>query len=224
MIPETEEEYAVQDGRSPRPIESILPYSRDPDENPVMSCDTHFLLFYYLYSQRDMSDHQAVLEMDTPQETREYRDAPLTPGRTPPHGREDGKPARRLKTESQGDGGEMARLRGAVDNNAYFSYRLHNETSADLTQAVISTATQLVKWANGMTEMQTAIRDHSRQVNGQLTTIDNLVTRMEKSALVAALGTSARTVSPDRGDRAQLCEANRRASQGWRRRSRSQRR
>ena len=171
-----------------------------------------------------MSHHQAVLQMDTPQETREYLDAPLTPGRTPPHGQEDGKPARRLKTESQGDGGEIARLRGAVDNDAYFLYRLHNETSADLTQAVISTATQLVKWANGMTKMQTAIRDHSRLVNGQLTTIDNLVTRMEKSALVAALGTSARTFSPDRGDRAQLCEANRRAFQGWRRRSRSQRR
>ena len=84
------------------------------DDFISMSCYAHVLLFYYLYSQRDMSEHQAVL--DTPQETREYLDTPLTPGRTPSHRREDGKPAKRLKTtrvaESQGDRGEMARLRG----------------------------------------------------------------------------------------------------------------
>ena len=190
-----------------------------------MRCSLSSLLLPLL-AERDMSDHHAVLEMDTPQETREYLDAPLTPGRTPPHGREDGKPVKRLKTERQGDGGEMARLRRAVDNNAYFLNRLHNETAADLTQAVTSTATQLVKWADGMTEMQTAIQNHSRLVTGQLTAMDSLVSRMEKaaSALVTALETSARAVSPDRGGRAQLCAANRRASQGRRRRSRSQRR
>ena len=144
---------------------------------------------------RDMSDHQAVLEIDTPQETREYLNALMMPGRTPPHGQEEGKPARWLKTtrltESQVDGGEMARLRRAIDNIAYFPNRLHNETVADLTQAVTCTATQLVQWANSMTEMQTAIQDHSRPVTSQLTAMDNLVTRMEKvgSALVMALET-----------------------------------
>ena len=158
-----------------------------------MRCSLSYLLLPL--PSRDMSDHQAVLEMNTPQETREYLNALLTPGRTPPHGQEEGKPARWLKTtrltESQVDGGEMARLRRAIDNIAHFPNRLHNETVADLTQAVTCTATQLVQWANSMTEMQTAIQDHSRLVTSQLTAMDNLVIRMEKvaSALVMALET-----------------------------------
>ena len=35
----TEEEYAVQDGRPPRPIESIVPHSRDPNETRRQSPD-----------------------------------------------------------------------------------------------------------------------------------------------------------------------------------------